>query len=141
MSSTVQDRTEQIKAKLITLGADQYDLLLPETHRLGTIIHVDEQIVGIVYGHYTQVNEKITGRGALVATTQRILLLDKKLMFEKCDEINYGVISAISYSKAGIAGTVVLHSRVGDISVRTLNKVCAQSFLEAIESRIFPKGE
>jgi hypothetical protein len=139
MSTTRRNRTEQIEAALITLGADQYDMWLPETHRLATIVHIDEQILGIVYGHYTQAAEKITGRGALIATTQRVLLLDKKLMFEKCDEISYGVVSAVSYAKAGIAGTVVLHTRMGDISVRTLNKTCAQSFVEAIESKIFAK--
>jgi hypothetical protein len=123
------------------LGADQYDLWLPETHRLAAIIHATEQIVGIVYGHYTLANDKITGRGALVATSQRLLLLDKKPMFEKRDEISYGVVSAVSYVKAGIGGTVVLHTRIGDISVRTLNKACARSFVEAIESKLFIKGD
>jgi hypothetical protein len=139
MSTTTSNLTEQIEAALIALGADQYDMWLPETHRLSVIIHADEKIIGIVYGRYTQASEKITGRGALIASTQRVLLLDKKPMFEKCDEISYGVVSAVSYAKAGIAGTVVLHTRMGDISVRTLNKACAQSFLEAIESKIFAK--
>jgi hypothetical protein len=139
MSTFTQNRTEQIKAVLVALGADQYDMWLPETHRLAMIIHANEQILGVVYGHYIQASAKITGRGALVATTDRVMLLDKKPMFEKCDEMSYGVISAVSYTKAGIAGTVVLHTRMGDISVRTLNKTCAQSFVEAIESKIFVK--
>lgn len=137
VTQAVQERSELIKAELITLGADRYDLWLPETHRLATIIHAEEHIIGIVYGHYIKVSDKITGRGALVATTKRVLLIDKKPMFEKCDELSYGVVSAVGYAKAGIAGTVVLHTRMGDISVRTLNKVCAQSFVEAIESKIF----
>lgn len=136
-TNQTKNRTEQIKAKLIALGADQYDLWLPETHRLTTIVHADEQILGIVYGHYSQASEKITGRGAMIATTQRLLLLDKKPLFEKCDEISYGVVSAVSYAKVGIAGTVVLHTRMGDISVRTLNKACAESFVAAIESKLF----
>jgi hypothetical protein len=140
MSTTIKNRTEQIEATLIALGAVQYDMWLPETHRLSMIIHAKEKIIGIVYGHYTQAAEKITGRGALIATTQRLLLLDKKPMFEKCDEISYGVVSAVSYGKASIAGTVVLHTKMGDISMRTLNKTCAQSFVKAIESKIFTKG-
>jgi hypothetical protein len=141
MSTTTQIRIEQIKAALIAVGADRYDLWLPETHRLAAIIHADERIVGIVYGRYTQAGEKVTGRGALVATTQRILLLDKKPMYERFDEISYGIVSAVSYTKAGIAGTVILHTRMGDISVRTLNKLCAQNFVEAIESKLFASGD
>jgi hypothetical protein len=137
MSTITQNRTAQIKAELIALGADQYDLWLPETHRLAVIIHPDEQIIGIVYGHYSQASQKVTGRGALIATTQRVLLLDKKPLFEKRYDISYGVVSAVSYAKAGIAGTVVLHTRMGDISVRTLNTACAHSFVQAIESKIF----
>jgi hypothetical protein len=126
-----------IKNDLQALGADEYDLLLPETHELAAVIYEDERVIGIVYGHYTQNNGAVTGRGALVATTQRVLLLDKKPLFEKSDEISYGVVAAVTYSRAGIAGTVVLHTRVGDISVRTLNRACAQSFMEAIEGKVF----
>jgi hypothetical protein len=140
MKNTTEYRIDQIKAELVALGADHYDLWLPETHRLATIIHTDERIIGIVYGHYKEAIQKIEGRGALVATTQRVLLLDKKPLFEKYDEINYGVISAVSYASAGFAGTVVLHTRMGDIDVRTLNKKCANSFVEAIESKIFLIG-
>jgi hypothetical protein len=101
------------------------------------VIHADERITGIVYGRYAQGDGKLTGRGALISTNHRILLLDKKPMFERCDQINYGVVSAVSYAKAGLAGSVVLRTRMGDITIRTLNKTCAQHFIKAIEAKIF----
>lgn len=137
MNVALQKRSEIIRTELINLGADRYNLWLPETHHLATLMHANEIIVGIVYGHYAQVSEKLMGRGALVATTQRILLIDKKPLFEKRDEISYGVVSGVRYTTAGISGTVVLHTRMGDISVRTLNKTCAEHFIEAIEAKIF----
>ena len=128
---------DQIRADLRSHGADKYDLLLPETHELANVIHENERIIGIVYGKYVQDSGKRFGRGALVATDMRILLLDKKPLFERCDEISYKVISAVSYAHAGFAGTVVLHTRMGDITIRTLNKMCAKYFIEAIEAKIF----
>jgi hypothetical protein len=116
-------------------------LLLPETNELARVIHEDERIIGIVYGKYSQDDRKIAGRGALVSTNKRILLLDKKPMFDRCDEISYRVVSAVSYAKAGFAGTVVLHTRMGNVSIRTLNKACDEHFIKAIESKIFAKGD
>ncbi|MBC7546780.1 PH domain-containing protein [Candidatus Saccharibacteria bacterium] len=130
------DRAEEIDRVLKSLGADRYDLLLPETHTLASILHPDEQIIGIVYGKYRIQNNPQSGRGALVATSNRVLLIDKKPLFEKIDEMTYQVISGVTYSKVSIAGTVTLHSRVGDIAIRTLNHKCARSFLEAIEARV-----
>jgi hypothetical protein len=93
-----------------------------------------------VYGRYKQNNaEQASGRGVLVGTNHRLLLVDKKSVFLKCDELSYNVVSGVSYSKAGIAGTVTVHSRTGDISVRTYNAKCANIFVEAIEVRCLNK--
>lgn len=132
---------DQIHTDLVSCGADQYDLLLPETHELPNVIQNDERITGIVYGRYVQNSGQRTGRGALVSTNVRVILLDKKPLFERYDEISYGVISAVSYAHAGFAGTVVLHTRMGDISIRTLNKNCAAHFIAAIEAKIFAEQD
>jgi hypothetical protein len=125
-----------MKKEIRKLGADRFDLMLPETHALLGIIHDDEVIVGIVYGVYQQNNaEHASGRGVLVATDRRVLLIDKKPIFLKCDELSYNVVSGISYSKAGVAGTITIHSRTGDISIRTYNAACGDTFVKAIEAR------
>ena len=125
-----------MKKEIRKLGADRFDLMLPETHALLDIIHNDEVIVGIVYGVYQQNNaEHSGGRGVLVATDRRVLLVDKKPIFLKCDELSYNVVSGISYSKAGIAGTITIHSRTGDISIRTYNATCGDTFVKVIEAR------
>jgi hypothetical protein len=129
-----------MKDTLQALGADDFDLLLPETHALIDVIHEDENIVGIVYGRYKQSGaEHASGRGALVATDHRLLLVDKKPLFLKCDELSYMVVSGVSFSKAGIAGPVTVHSRMGDIGIRTYNFTCASTFVDAIETRCLTK--
>ncbi len=132
-----QEHRKQIDTDLRTLGAVTYDLWLPETRTLPMIIHPDERILGIVYGRYKKEEGNVVGRGVLVATNQRVILLDKKPLFVRCDEVGYGVISAITQSKVGVAGTIVLHTRMGTISIRTFNKKCAHNFMEAIEANIF----
>lgn len=132
-----------LKTALQQLGADRYDLSLPETRLLPLVLKPAEQIQGIVYGRYRycKPDETIASRGALVATDRRVLLLDRKPLFVHCDEIAYRVVSGIAYSRVGLAGTVTLHTRIGDISLHTFNKRCARDFSEAIETRLFSAGE
>lgn len=139
-NTQLKRRGEEIQRVLKSLGADRFDLVLPETHALPGIIHLDEHIIGIVYGKYKLQSSPQAGRGALVATDSRVLLVDKKPLFEKIDELTYQVISGVTYSRVGVAGTVTLHTRMGDIAVRTFNHACASSFVEAVESIIFKKG-
>lgn len=124
-------------AYLRKLGADLYDLWLPETHSVMSLLKPGERIDGIVYGKYHQSLSNIEGRGALVATNKRVLLVDRKPLFSRDDDISYYAVSAVTYTSAGIAVAVVLHTRMGDIHVRTFNRKCAKNFVAAIEAQIF----
>jgi hypothetical protein len=137
----VKMQQDEINQDLHDLGAVRYDFWLPETHVLPYIIEPDERIKGIVYGHYTYTgSEPAAGRGALIVTNRRILLIDKKPLFLKCDELRYGVVTGVTYTRVGVAGTVTLHSRAGDIQVRTLNQKCAAIFVRVIEEDCFNTG-
>ena len=122
-----------IEFRLRQLGANIYDIKLPETKALENILQPDEDIDGIIYGRYQHTGEDRVGRGALVVTTKRVLLVDKKPMVSKLNEISFRVVSGVSYVQAGPAGTVVLSTRVGDIHVRTLNKKCVDHFVLAVD--------
>jgi hypothetical protein len=126
-----------IDAVLESLGAVAYDMVLPETHALPYIIQPSEEIVGIVFGKYKLESKNQVGRGALVATNKRILLVDKKPFFEKVDELPYHVVSGVAYVSVGRAGTVTLHTRMGDVTVRTFNHNLAKSFVGAVEATMF----
>ena len=113
-----------LEFRLRQLGAVSYNLKLPETKAILKAIQPDEEINGIIYGKYNRTSDNISGRGAIVVTSNRVMLVDKKPMFSKIEEISFRIISGISYSKAGFAGTVTLNTRIGDIHVRTLNIKC-----------------
>jgi hypothetical protein len=130
----------QVFDELRMAGAGLYDLWLPETKSLPLVIQPQERILGIVYGRYKQTQlggGVLKGRGALVATNHRIFLLDKKPLFVRCDEVSPQVISGVTYGRVGFIGTVNLHTRMGDISVRTFNQTCARLFVQAAEREIW----
>ena len=132
---------KKVYEDLKRLGADSFDMHLPETHRLPYLINPGEQILGIVYGRYLHKGgfsqpsgTPKHGRGALVVTDRRVLFVDVKPLFLRCDEIPLDLISGVTYAKAGMSGTVTLRTRTGDYEVRSLNQRCAISFVDAIET-------
>lgn len=124
----IQSHAQRIKDELRGVGASFVDLLMPETRSLPFIIHTDEYIRGAVYGRTKD------GVGILVATDRRIIFLDKKMLFMKFDEITYEVVSGISMGFSGLFGTLTLHTRIGDYTLKTLNQKCATKFAEYIET-------
>ena len=126
-----------IIAEVRALGAVSYNLLLPETKAIPQVLRPDEKLLGLVYGRYHEERNNTVSRGVLLATDQRVILLNKKPMYMKHDEISYKVVSGVSYTKVAFMGTVTLHSRIGDISIRTFNQRCARLFVKAIEQKVF----
>lgn len=127
----IKPHTERIKAELKANGALPYDLLLPETYYLPTVIHDDEHIKGSIYGRYEY--EGAIGRGALVATDQRVIFLDKKPFFVHYDEINFMIIGSVTYTRTAIVGYVTLRTRLGNFQLRTFNHRNAYNFVQYIE--------
>ena len=119
----------RVQGELRQRGAVTYDFLLPETRYLPRLLHPDEEILGSVYGHYKD------GRGALIATNQRVLFIDKKPLFLHCDEISLIAVRGVTYTKAGIFAYVTLHTRQGDFKLRTINRTNASNFVDYIETK------
>ena len=69
---------DQIKLTLRLIGANRYETSLPEVSMLPELLDANEQILGVVFGRYKHFLEGLSGHGALIATNQRILLIDRK---------------------------------------------------------------
>lgn len=135
----LQSRRQEIEQSIRALGADSFDVLLPETRMLPVVTDSNETIEGIVYGRYQKEDDMtlLVGRGALVATNRRVLLIDRKFLYMRYDEIEFEVISGISFASVWPMTTVTLRTRQGDIKLRTFNRQCAENFVAAIEERLF----
>ncbi len=130
-SEFMKPHVARIREELRRTGALPYDMLLPETYYLPTVIHPDEHIMGSVYGRYKY--GETTGRGALVATDQRVIFMDNKPLYVHYDEITFMIIGSVTYTHTALIGFVTLHTRMGDFQLRTFNHRNAYNFVEYIE--------
>lgn len=118
----------KVQNRLRQIGVSKYGLLRAESRYLHRIIHSDENIMAVVYGH------NVEGTAMLIATDSRLIYLDKKPLFVKSDELTYDIVSGVSYSHVSIFTTVTLHTRMGDYVLRTMNPKCVSLFVNYIES-------
>lgn len=121
--------TDRIRTELIAAGATRYTLLVGEARRLPDIIHKNEHIGGIVYGRTDN------GPAMLVATDQRVIYVDSKLLYNRADEIGYDVVSGVSHNKQGRYSGIVLHTRLGDFKFKFVRSIMAGRFVRFIEKR------
>ncbi|MDL2341668.1 MAG: PH domain-containing protein [Patescibacteria group bacterium] len=118
---------DQVFAELRVAGANRYDMKLPETYYMPTVIKADEHVMAAVYGKYE------LGRGVLVATDSRVLFIDRKPLFVRCDEIGFGMIGGVSHSRVTLAAILTMHTRLGAYKLRTFNHKAVKNFVDYID--------
>lgn len=131
-----QLRQSEIHTALRLLGADRYDLLLPETHHLAQLLRAGEIPIGAIYGKYHADTVPHAGRGLLVTTNRRLMLIDKKPLFLQFDDIPFDMVSGVQYRRGFGIEIVILNTRMGNITMRTLNAQCAQRFVQTVEDML-----
>lgn len=127
----------EAREALRLLGADDYDLILPETRYVTQLLTNDEVLLGAVYGKYNKTTLPFRGRGLMVITNYRILLVDKKPLFLQFDDVKFDTISGIQYTRALAVINVTLTTRMGNFTMRTFNDNCARHFVQAVEDMLF----
>jgi hypothetical protein len=91
-----------IEARLSQLGFKASMLFKPEIRELQHILMDNEKIVGCVAGRY------FGGFALLVATENRILLIDKKIPYLSIEDIRYDMVSEIDYSARMFDSTMTI---------------------------------
>lgn len=125
----------KIKRRLSALGMSKWGLLKSETRALYAILHPDEYVGGVVFGHSD------TGSIMLIATDRRVIYLDTKPFFKQTEDLSYDVVAGITLEWLGMRGIVILHTRLGDFRIRTVNKKAAEIFTKYIEKRCIEHRE
>lgn len=124
----------RIRKELIDVGVTNYGLLKGESRHLPDTIHKDEHIKGVVYGRHQN------GSVMFVATDKRMIFMDHKALFRLNDELSYDVLSGVSINVQGSFAGVVVHTRVGDYSLRFVNIKCAKIFAKYLEAKRIETG-
>lgn len=128
-------KKQRIMNELKAVDVSWYGLVKSEISMLPQLIHDDEHIMGVVYGHHK-------GSSAmLIATDHRVLYIDRKPMFVNTDELTYDIVGGIAFGKVGLRSSVVLHTRTGDYAFTTMNFKAAKHFIDYIESRCLDQIE
>lgn len=91
-----------IEAQLTRLGVRKTFFCKPEIRELQQILMDHEQIIKFVNGRYSG------GFAILVATEQRLLLIDKKPLYLTVEDIRYDMISEVDVSSRLFDATVTI---------------------------------
>lgn len=98
---------QEVYAQLKKLGITPKFWGVAEVKELPHVLMDGEQIVGLINGRYEG------GFAALVATNQRLLLIDKKPMYLTIEDVRYDMIAEVDYNARLMDSTV---------SIMTVNK-------------------
>lgn len=119
----------RIKRELAEAGVSKYGLFKMQSRYLPEVIHHDEYIKAVAYGLRNNFS------GILVATDQRIIYFERKPFYKVMDEVAYSMVSGIRLNARGQRAAVVLHTRIGDYSLRFVNKNVAEKFVNYIDQK------
>jgi len=121
-------KKKRVRRELVDAGATIYGLLKSESRYLPKVLHDSERIEAIIYGQHNASSVMI------VATDQRIVVLDKKPMAVRFDEVSYEVVSGIGLKIGFFFADVVLHTAITNFELRFVNMRCAEKFVKHIEA-------
>ena len=124
-----QNHVERVRMELMQAGATLYGLLKAESRYLPHVIHPDEHVYAVVYGHHN------SSLAMLIATDRRVIYLDKKPMATFMDEVTYDVVSGVELDIHTFFATVTLHTAVKNYVMRYVNIHCADKFTSFIEEQ------
>lgn len=123
------ERVSEVMAALKNYGADAWDMRRGETSYLIRLLHPQEAIGGVAYGHSAE------GTVMLVATDRRVLYIDTKPLFKKAVDISYDAVAGVTLEWVAFFGTLILQTRIGDISLRMHHRNMAEQFRAYVERR------
>lgn len=133
-------RSAKVVVALRLLGANEYDVWLPETHYLMRMLHGDEVLLGVVFGKFEEKGESHVSRGLLAVTDREILLLNKKPLYVHHEHIKFDMVSGVEYKRVAFTEIITLNTRLGDITFRTFNSHCARQFVQVIDDILCAQG-
>ncbi len=125
---------EQLRDILHGLGAFKYETHFPEVTLLANLLQEGEIVKGVVFGRYKHFLEGLSGRGALIATNYRIILIDRKPVYMRYEELPYSIIAGVEDVSSGALASVILNTRIGDITMKSWNRKSIDYFVHSVEN-------
>lgn len=121
------EKRQRIRREIREAGATVYGAMKSESRYLPKLIHDGEHVEALIYGQHGP------NSVMLVATNERIMMLDKKIMLVKFDEVSYEVVSGVGLQVGLLFAKVVLHTPIANYDISFVNLHCADRFAKHIE--------
>lgn len=106
---------DHVRDQLAQVGSWPTVFGRPEKRELVNILHQGERIMQASMGWYQ------SGTALLVATDQRILLIDKKLMYLNVEALRYDMIAEVSCQVSVVDASVVITYAMKNLHFRSFN--------------------
>lgn len=101
-----------------------------EVAEISRLLLPGEQVLGMLSGFYT------TGTATLCATTARLLLVDKKLLRMRYEDIRYQAISEVSYAHQGLLASVHFFYAGSELLFRSLYRRELQTLAQFVQIKM-----
>ena len=121
-------QTKNVRRQLRSVGISGIDLLKPETYSIASILKPDELVLAAICG-------KVAGEGSalLVVSDLRVIYLNQIPFFTTMDEIGYDIVTGVSSSIGQWDAQIILHTRIKDFKMRSVNLEAASNFVYIVE--------
>src|SRR3989442_1548481 len=117
-----------MSADPVTLGGLRGKLALPELRELPKLLQPGEDVVSLVQGWFR------ARPGVLVATTERLLFLDKGWLFGlHCEQFEYGQLTAVQYDGGLVWARITICGSGGSADIERAPGDAAREFCECVQ--------
>lgn len=120
----------QIQAQLKELGITIKNWGVGEVNELPQILMPDEQIKALINGWYAN------GFAALVATDQRLLLIDKKLLHLTIEDVRYDMIAEVDFNAQLFDATVCINTLNKQLKFTSFKKSRLRELTKYVQYRV-----
>ena len=123
-------RFQSIQKELALCGVPKRVMRSREASALSNILNTDEGILACVQGLYEE------GLGLIVATSSRLLIVNKSFLWTKMEDESYAMINSILYKRGIIFGKLMLSTRARDYTFNVLRSDPIETFIATIDGKM-----
>lgn len=121
---------ESVEAQLKRLGVSLKGWGSGELNELKNILMPHEEITAHSHGWYEN------GFGTLIATTERLLLIDKKLFHLSIDDVRYDMIAEVTYNARLIDATTRINTMNKTLRFTSMKAARLRALTNYVQARV-----
>ena len=127
-------RFHAIQKELAIAGVPKRILKSREAGALVNIMNKDEGILACIQGLYEE------GAGLVIATTSRLLIVNKSFLWTRMEDESYAMVNSILYKKGIFFGKLILSTRARQYTFNVFKNDPIEPFISIIDNKMRQYG-